>query len=236
MSALEIVLTAVLSVLVVVVLLVIVGKRLFRKLFTEKSLDFPILDEFAEPGGILFLGDSLTDFYPVQEFFRRPDVYNRGIAGDTTEDVIRRLDEAVDLAPDKVFVQIGVNDLIGRGRKVKPEELALRIVVIGESFFSREQYVLSLYPVNRKKTLLSGLICRGATNARIQAVNRVLAQRCEESGLIFLDLYSHLADQNGNLKAEYTVEGLHLNVQGYREITRVLAPYVNSDKTEAVKP
>lgn len=235
MSALEIVLTAVLSVLVVAVLLVIVGKRLFRKVFTEKSLDFPVLDEFAEPGGILFLGDSLTDFYSVQEFFRRSDVYNRGIAGDTTEDVLRRLDEAVDLAPNKLFLQIGVNDLIGRGRRCDSETLAQRIVSIAERFRSRERYVLSFYPINRKKTPVSGVVCRGATNARICEVNRLLAKLCEERGLLFLDLYPLLTDQNGNLKAEYTVEGLHLSVRGYRELTRALKPYVNSDKTEAIE-
>ena len=39
-------------------------------------------------------------------------------------------------------------------------------------------------------------------------------------------MYDELVDKNGNLKLEYTKEGLHMSDDGYKIITKKLKKYV----------
>jgi len=80
--------------------------------WTSKVTQFEVLNKFLPKGKIVFLGDSITEYFSVQEFFSNVKIYNRGISSDTTEGVIIRLDSTVlNLEPSKVFVMIGINDM-----------------------------------------------------------------------------------------------------------------------------
>ena len=50
---------------------------------------------------------------------------------------------------------------------------------------------------------------------------------CEEKNLIYVNVYDKLIDETGNLKLEYTTEGLHLSEEGYKKVTNVLNQYIN---------
>ncbi len=223
MSALEIVLISVFGGLLLLGgagLVIYISYRNMRKKFSGY---FNVYSCSADPCGKVFLGDSLTDFFPLTEFIREPNMYNRGIAGDTTQDVMDRLDDVVALVPSEVFLQIGVNDLIKyRKRKMPAETLARRIVSIAQRF-SCKVYILSLYPVNRRKIpMLSGIVCQKAHNKRINEVNERLKELCLAEGFEYLDIHSALSDSEGSLKKEYTLEGLHLSPLGYEAVSRKL--------------
>src|SRR5512139_2187826 len=64
-----------------------------------------------ERGGIVLLGDSLTERGEWRELLERNDVYNRGISGDTASGVLGRLDAVVRARPRAVAIMIGINDL-----------------------------------------------------------------------------------------------------------------------------
>ena len=49
---------------------------------------------------------------------------------------------------------------------------------------------------------------------------------CKENNIEYVDTYSILIDEFGNLKEEYTDDGLHINDVGYEVITDFLKPYV----------
>src|SRR5690554_2982531 len=57
----------------------------------QKKWVYDELNENAKHGSTVFLGDSLTDFYRTSEFFLNFNIYNRGIAGDSTDDILRRI-------------------------------------------------------------------------------------------------------------------------------------------------
>jgi lysophospholipase L1-like esterase len=85
--------------------------------FYQRTIEnvFTHLNAVAKPGSIVFLGDSITDFFRVNEFFPGVYVINRGISGDTTDGVLNRLAESVyELSPSKIFLMIGTNDLGNR--------------------------------------------------------------------------------------------------------------------------
>ncbi|MDD4211918.1 MAG: GDSL-type esterase/lipase family protein [Bacilli bacterium] len=209
--------------------LVIYVVRYVNKSGEDKVKIFNELNQNAHRQGIVFLGDSLTEFYPADEFFYGCDVYNRGIAGDTTDGVLARLESNVlVLEPKKLFLQIGTNDL---GKKKSPEDTFENIKKIIETIQSRlpetELYVISLYPVNPKATPYSKSMMLGRKNTDIRAINCWLNDYCKTHQIPYLDVASAITDENGLLKKEYTIEGLHISFLGYSAITEVLKPYVN---------
>jgi len=62
-------------------------------------------------GGIIFLGNSITEFGDWQKLLNDSTVTNRGIAGDNTFSVLTRLDEVINREPSKLFIKIGINDI-----------------------------------------------------------------------------------------------------------------------------
>ncbi|MCL1919364.1 MAG: GDSL-type esterase/lipase family protein [Peptococcaceae bacterium] len=180
-------------------------------------------------GGIVFLGDSLTEFFAIDEFFRDVTTYNRGIYGDTTYGVINRLDESVfNVNPSKVFLLIGANDV--NKTKDSHETIAQNIQDIISTIKTNAPetiiYVQSLYPVNRDSPKSNPLEIGKLSNKRIVEINSLLASVCETEQVIYLDLFSHLVDDLGNLREEYTIEGLHLNAQGYKAVAELLRQHI----------
>lgn len=230
MRPLEIVLTAVVGAIIIIAVVAIIIYKYYKWFVVDKVIDHRIHNDFAHKHKTVFLGDSLTDFFPVLEYFHDGEMHNRGIASEKTTDVLNRIEDVIILEPKKLVLQIGINDLI-YSKKCKPQELVSRIMQIAERFkgIGSEVHIISLYPVNRKATKLSPFICRHANNKRVCEVNEQLKKACAESNIDYIDLHSLLKDENGNLNVDYTVEGLHLSANGYRIVTAALLPCLETE-------
>ena len=196
---------------------------------SKTEIAFSELNECAEPGGIVSLGDSITDFFRLNEYFHGIYVINRGISWDTTDGVLLRMPESVyQLKPAKVFLMIGTND-VGDN---KPEHEIVHnidqiITAIQANSPDTKIYLESIYPVSvlRHKKIRK-IIVGKRTNEKIRSINEKLKNLAQEKGIPYIDVHSHLADEKGNIRLEYTVEGLHLTVPGYRVAADVLRPWV----------
>lgn len=224
MTALEIVLVSILGAIVIII------PVYFFILHTNAKNRLEIFDEVnktAKQGEVVFLGDSLTDFFPIQDFFPDEHIYNRGIAGDTTKDVLKRIDNVITLAPRKIFLQIGTNDL-GKGKR--PEKVVQSIKkiidILEENVPGVEIVVISLYPVSRSKKFLSSIIVGLRTNKKIKKTNELLTDYCAEKELLYLDFFTILADKKGRIDKRFTMEGLHISGQGYALIAEALKPHL----------
>lgn len=143
--------------------------------------------------------------------------------------MLARVRDAVSIRPKKVFLQIGINDLIYfPRRKAAPAAVADRVAEIAAFFPDAERYVLSLYPINRGKSLLGRFVCGRADNERVRAVNAELVRRAEQGGYRYIDVHARLADERGNLSADCTLEGLHLSARGYAVVAGALRPYIEA--------
>jgi lysophospholipase L1-like esterase len=211
----------------ILLVLVFYVLRLIKISTKLKAKQFTKFNASASPNQIVFLGDSLTDFYQVEEFFHDYKIYNRGIASDTTKGVLERLQtNVIDIKPSKVFLQIGTNDYLGH----KNEYIYNNIIRIVETLKAEIEgvkvYVISLYPVNHKKKIYSRFFTSVRKNKTIVELNKKLKEYCTNNGITYIDVHSHLIDAKGNLDKKYTVEGLHMSYEGYEVITEVLLPYV----------
>lgn len=200
----------------------------------EKLERFRRLNRYVKPGQILFVGSSLMEQFPIYEFLQDFDlpckIYNRGVGGYTTQELLESLDVCVyDLRPAHVFINIGTNDL--NGPDYRQEELVQRYARIlrniREHLPETKLYLLAYYPVNTvvgSRISYMKAIMEHRTNARIQAANGAVRALAEQFGAEFLDLNGPLYDERGELKAKYTIEGMHMYANGYQPILEQMLP------------
>lgn len=197
---------------------------------------FRRLNRYVRKGQIVFAGSSLMEQFPINEFlldFQLPFViYNRGVGGFTTDELAAALDECIfKLEPAHLFLNIGTNDLNG------PDYEESAMLARYESILNRirqrlpqiQIYLLAYYPVN-PDVALSPMkeVFAHRTNARIRSASEGVRRLAEKHGARFLDLNEGLYDEEGKLKAEYTIEGMHIYADGYKQVLDALLPVLNS--------
>ena len=178
---------------------------------------------------IVFFGDSITSGYKIEEFYPKNNVINSGTSGDTTENLLERMEDVYKYNPSKVFILIGINDL-NRGKSI--DEILDNIQRIVNNIKTNRKYtniyIESVYPINRnvfedKDYSFNNDI----SNDTIKELNDRLSNLCKENSIQYVDVYNNLIDSEGNLKDIYTNEGLHLSDLGYFKVTTSLNKYIN---------
>jgi lysophospholipase L1-like esterase len=197
--------------------------------YFAKTNEFKIYNRFAKPKGIVFVGDSLTQRYPLNEFYPGLHVYNRGIDGDTTVGVLKRLDLSIfDLKPSTVVLQIGTNDLQVEGITKDITIVNIQKIVNAIQTTQPEIHLIlvSLYPVNLSiDKLVNKFIVGPRNNEDIKSINQAIAKI---QGVKFVDVYSHLLNEDKELNMQYSKEGLHLSLAGYATITPLIRAAIDS--------
>lgn len=176
---------------------------------------------------IVFLGDSITSRCDLDKYFPNYNVYNSGIAGNMTKDILDNMENRVFVYnPTKVFILIGTNDLVyseldNDGIKNNIEEIINKIY---EKNSNTKIYLESIYPVNNS---LNKEIVETRTNDNIKDLNNKIEKICNNNKCTYINMYDNLTDKNGNMKRIYTVDGLHLNKIGYKIVASKLTKYLN---------
>lgn len=155
-------------------------------------------------GSVVFVGDSITQGGLWGELFANPRVLNRGIGGDATQDLLNRADQIHALSPRKLFLMIGINDL-NQGVELETTFSNLEGLFDG---FDRELpksrvYLQSVLPVNEDWF-------RPIDPADVEAINEKLRAEADARGYQFVDLRPLFSDENGQLKRDYSNDGIHL--------------------------
>ena len=178
------------------------------------------------PDNYLFLGDSITDFYDLDKYYKDLPVVNSGISGNTTDDILKDMKKRVyQYNPSKVFLLIGTNDL---DLKHSKEDVIGNIEKILEEIKSNrpkaELYLESIYPVNHD---IRRNNAGNRKNSDIKEINEKLEDYCEDNDITYIDMYDLLKDDDDNLKEEYTKDGLHLSDKGYEVVTKEIKQIIS---------
>ena len=185
--------------------------------------------EEVVPENIVFLGDSITDFYDLDKYYEEYHVVNSGINGNETHDILGDMNGRIyQYNPSKVFILIGTNDL---QRDKSIDEIVDNIKKIVEGIEdNRPQaqiYIESIYPINNTDAeKIDHNMVGKRTNEDIKEINDKLESYCKEKNITYIDLYNLLVDDEDNLKEEYTNEGLHISDEGYEVITEKIKEYL----------
>lgn len=174
--------------------------------FTKKSVF-----EYSAASDVdkVFIGDSITDYGEFQEYFPDEVVLNRGIRNDVAKGVLDRVWEVADRNPKEAYVMIGVND-IRYGTDAKDFESRVNAIV--DSFDGKDTrlFIQSILPVN------NGLFGNEISNEKVKQFNAILRRIADVNGVGYIDLHSNFTNKSGHLDKKFTVDGLHLNGEGYK--------------------
>ena len=172
--------------------------------------EFPV-----ERGHVLFLGDSITQGGRWSEFFPELEVKNLGIGGDTTKDVLARLDQVTRGQPDQVFLMIGTNDLgFGYPADATGARYAEILFRLARDAPQTRVYVQSVLP-------------RGADyEPLVLDLNQRIRGLARERRLPYIDLYPAFVCDDGSICDELSNDELHLLGPGYATWVEQLRPYL----------
>ena len=198
------------------------GSMLLRALFhplTERGrLSFFDAYPIASEDVVLF-GDSISAGGQWEEIAPQVQIKNRGIGGDLSDDVLKRLEPIAEGLPDKVFVQIGTNDL---GIGVAPERILANLESIVDRFQEAAPetriYLHELFPTKARRA------------DGIRALNAEISQLAETRSLPIVRVFDHFSDDHGAIRDEYTYDNLHLTGVGYQEWYTLLEPYLLEER------
>lgn len=213
-------------IVIIVLLLVLIGQNKSQ----EKSgiIKNPFDIQVSDTDNFVFLGDSITDFYPLEEFYDNLPVVNSGVSGYKTTDILSRIDSMVTIYnPTKVFLLIGTNDVPTSSEDEIVENIQQIIEEIHKKRPKAKVYLESILPVNRSddEKIDHGMVGT-RENPKIQSINKKLKEYAEEENITFINLYDEFVDEKNEMTLKYTTEGLHLSSLGYLKLTNILLPYL----------
>ncbi|MFC4243071.1 GDSL-type esterase/lipase family protein [Gryllotalpicola reticulitermitis] len=151
-----------------------------------------------------FVGDSLTEQGDWQSVLPGQHVLNFGVGGNTSDDLLDRLDEVVAAGPATVVLEIGTNDFAWR----------LPVEQVVENIEHVLAELRAKLPDSR--IVVQSILPRQHDYAHIvRSVNDQIAALTPPVGGEYVDVWPTLADDEGGLRPEFTVDGLHLTEAGY---------------------
>jgi lysophospholipase L1-like esterase len=181
----------------------------------------------VDQDGIVFVGDSITEGWDTlqRDFAGLPlKVVNRGIGGDTTPNLLYRLQaDVLDLHPRALVVLIGTNDL---GEHTSPADIADNL----RQFHDQVRAAFPTIPI--AWCLVMPRKGDGAYPERIHELNGLLTRlAASDPRVTVCDTFTPLALPDGTSKSEdFNADHLHLNPAGYAVWRQTLYPIVSGWK------
>ncbi len=204
--------------------------------------DWPNLARYAEadatlpapePGEqrVVFMGDSITDGWKLNEYFPGKPYVNRGISGQTTPQMLIRFrPDVVDLKPAAVVILAGTNDIAGNTGSMTSKMIEDNLASMADIARANHVAVVlasvtPVYPAGNRRFFDE------RPPEKIVELNRWIKSYCAAHRLVYLDYFSALVGPDGYLRRELSQDGLHPNAAGYK----LMAPLAQAALDRALK-
>ena len=191
--------------------------------YAEENATLPA----APANRVIFLGDSITELWGKESsFFPGKPYLNRGIAGQTTAQLLLRFrQDVIDLEPAAVIIQGGLADIAGFAGPSSLEEIENNLQSMAElASFHHIRPILVGAPPAADYPGRTG----PEPATQIVALNQWVAGYCASAHFVFLDYHSALVGSHGQMKDGVSVDGVHPNAKGY-SLLRPLAERAIAD-------
>lgn len=177
--------------------------------------DQRLLASPPEPGRIVFMGDSITDGWKLQQQFPGKPYVNRGIGGQTTPQMlVRMFPDVIALKPAAMILLAGTNDIARNSGPATLQMITDNIQAMAELARAHGIKVIlcSVMPVSdymtRKQTAQR-------PPADILKINAWLKHYAETEKFTYVDYFTAMVDAQGMLTNGISGDGLHPNQKGY---------------------
>lgn len=214
--------------------------KIFENQRNDRVNKNKILNKYVKEGAILFTGSSLMEHFPIEELSIAEGIdktiYNRGVGGFTTDDFIKNMDTMfMEYKASKIFINIGTNDISAKidsdGNWLNHLTTNYEIILshLKEKQPECEVYMMAYYPSNMEviKSTDFGAIAFGIrTLENIQLANKEVEALAEKFGYHYINVNDGLTDSQGNLKAEFTTDGVHMTPDAYAVVLGNMKQYI----------
>ncbi|MCG9970021.1 GDSL-type esterase/lipase family protein [Christiangramia crocea] len=184
---------------------------------------------------IVFIGNSITEQgRDWGDKFGMSNIRNRGISGDLTDGVLKRLEEIVHFEPNAVFLLIGINDLfnmyhkIDNARNLKYDKIVPSVAFIGKN-------ILEISKIIKKESPLTKVFVRTVLPTQreflkddIIKLNNIIRENENKGYYKVIDLYKGFVDRDGFLNKKLTIDGVHLSPEGYTKWVALEKPILKT--------
>lgn len=206
-------------------------KRVYYKLLGEEIPESEFPDYYAVRGwantinklhleaDICFFGNSLTYGGDFSVAFPDKTIVNLGYPGDRLKTMLSRVDMIKSVSPQKVFLMAGINGLKNQDINDFKKQYNALVDSIHRVVPNAELYCESILPINSE--MRKGV----ASNNLIEEANQVILQITESKGDHFINLFPLFFD-GIELNPIYTIDGIHLNQQGYDVWYKAIRPFI----------
>lgn len=194
--------------------------RYAREYYARRVKEFSA--EPVQKASIIFLGNSIVEYGNWRKLLKDSTIVNRGVAADNTFGVLERLEDVIVRQPDKLCIEIGINDI---SQNIPVEVIVNNITTIVNRVRSKSPatkiYVISILPTNDNvKNEYPDAFNKNGVSDR---VNDQLRSKARNGSFIYIDLNNVLRDKQGKLDTRYAnSDGLHLNDEGYKRLIALL--------------
>lgn len=168
---------------------------------------------------VLFMGDSITDFWrnaegpfagkPVfDKYWGNLKVANFGIAGDTTQGVLYRLKngEGTGFSPKAIMLMIGTNNTRANSAAEIAEGIGAIVLELQKDFPEARILLLGIFPRSTPAD---------PVRAQIAEINSIISRLHDGSNVRYLDIGKVFLDANGVIAPDIMSDGLHPTTKGY---------------------
>jgi lysophospholipase L1-like esterase len=168
----------------------------------------------------IFFGDSITNAWPLAEFFPGKSILNRGIGGDNVYGLYDRLGaDVLSYVPKSVFMMIGINGIDEEEKRIVDHIEALAEMMMDKGI---SVYLSSILPLRSPDKW-----DRFQYQEKIVSINSRLSVWANSHAAGFLDYHTALKDDTGQLAAECAQpDGTHVTFEAYRRMARIVKPYI----------
>ncbi len=165
---------------------------------------------------VVFMGNSITELWETLDssFFAGRSYVNRGVSGQTTPQMLVRFrQDVIDLHPSVVVLLGGINDIAENTGPTTLEAILANIASMAELARANGITVVlcSVLPASDFEWH-HGL----EPGPKIVKLNAMIRQYADAKHIVFVDYYPAMVDAQGGMKAEFTTDGVHPNLAGYR--------------------
>ena len=171
---------------------------------------------------VVFMGNSITEGWLSKRpgYFSENKYINRGISGQTTQQMLLRFrQDVINLKPKAVVILAGINDIAENTGPYSPEATSGNIFSMCE--LARQHgikvIICSVLPASEF------LWKKGLEPAqKVIELNKLLKIYAEQNKLYYVDYYTAMVNNEAGLKAELGTDGVHPNELGYTIMEPIL--------------
>jgi len=178
---------------------------------------------------IVFMGNSITEFWKANDPNYFTSYINRGISGQTTPQMLVRFrEDVINLKPAVVVILAGINDIAQNTGPIKLEDTFGNLVSMIE--LARAEHIKvvisSVLPANHfpwRPAIIP--------TEKVIALNKMLKDYADANKIVYLDYYTAMVDDQKGLPSTLSGDGVHPNLAGYK----IMEPLADKAIAEALK-